>query len=279
MRASPRLLLVAAAAGALVAAFSCKTFDLPSETCDPSHFHGGMLSGAATDSVCDRCLETNCCEQVGVCERSTNCTEVVSSVHTCVIDAGLAGAHDETKCADGNMLKSTQGAEDAYRCMRDSCGIQCGLPVCKVDPAALLIQTPSCDACFASSCCSQLNGCYASRACKLTLECIIKECGSELGASLSGPTFQIPDGGGDAAAFDICADAGDPNGSNAPACVSKCLCDFKDNDQGLTPSNDAQRPPMLALAVYTCGQQAGCGAPCTAPADASTDAASDGDAR
>ncbi len=275
MRASPRLLVVAAACSGLVAAFSCKTFNLPNETCDPSHFHGGMPTGGNTDADCNSCLETNCCQEVGRCERTTACSELVSSVHTCVLDAGLLGANRETACAETRHLGATAPADDAYRCMRDSCGNQCGLPVCKVDPAAVLLQTPPCDACFASSCCSQLNGCYANRACKLTLECIVNTCGSELGVGLSGPRFEVPDGGGDAAAFDICGDAGDPNGPNAPPCVRKCLCDFKDNDQGLAPRDDAQRPPLLALAVYVCGQQAGCGASCPGP----TDAAASGDAR
>ncbi len=275
MRASKRFLIAVAACGGLVAAFSCKTFNLPNETCDPSRFHGGMLTGGNTDADCNDCLETSCCEEVGRCERTTGCTELVSSVHACVLDAGLLGAKDETACADTHHLEGTAPAEDAYRCMRDSCGNQCGLPVCKVDPAAVLLQTPACDACFASSCCSQLNGCYANRACKLTLECIVNTCGSELGVGLSGPQFAIPDGGGDAASFDICGDAGDPHAPNAPPCVRKCLCDFKDNDQGLAPRDEAQRPPMLALAVYVCGQQAGCGASCTRP----TDAAAAGDAR
>jgi len=268
MRASPRVFFVAALALGLFAAFSCKTFNLPNDTCDPSHFHGGMLSGGLTDSACNRCLEDRCCEQVGTCERTSGCTELVSSVHTCVLDAGLAGAHDEMGCADRRMLGQTPAADDAYRCMRDSCGNECGLPVCKVDPAALLIQTADCDSCFASSCCSELNACYASRACKLTVECIIKDCGPELGASLAGAPIDIANSGGDAAAFDICAEAGAPNGPQAPECVRKCLCAFKDNDQGLPPRDDAQRPPLLALAVYVCGQKAGCGTACSESADA-----------
>ena len=226
--------------------------------------------------ACNRCLEDRCCEQVGTCERTNGCTELVSSVHACVLDAGLAGAQDEKACAEEQMLAQTPPADDAYRCMRDSCGNECGLPVCKVDPAALLIQTADCDSCFSSSCCSELNACYASRACKLTVECIVRECGTELGASLSGTPIDFPDGGTDAAAFDICAEAGAPNGPQGPACVRKCLCEFKDNDQGLPPRDDAQRPPLLALAVYVCGQKAGCGTACSKSADASSEAGADG---
>jgi hypothetical protein len=271
MRASPRSVVVGALALGLVAAFSCKTFDLPSETCDPSHLHAGMLSGDRTDSACNRCLEDHCCEQVGTCERTDPCTKQVSSIHACVLAAGLAGAQAEKGCATDQRLVSRTPADDAYRCMRDSCGNECGLPVCRVDPAALLIQTADCDGCFASSCCGELNACYASRACKLTVECIVKECGGELGAALAGAPIEFPDGGIDADAFDPCAAPGAPNGaSTAPSCVRKCLCEFKDNDQGLPPRDDAQRPPLLALAVYVCGQQAGCGMHCPKSVDAAS---------
>jgi hypothetical protein len=273
MRGSPRSLLVAALALALglVAAFSCKTFDLPNQTCDPSHLHGGMLSGDLT-GACNRCLEDHCCDEVGTCEHTDHCTAQVSLIHACVLEAGPAGAREEEACASRQTLVSRTPADDAYRCMRDSCGNECGLPVCRVDPAALLIQTADCDGCFASSCCGQLNACYASRACKLTVECIIKECGGELGASLAGAPIEFPDGGIDADAFDPCASPGAPNGAPAaPSCVRKCLCEFKDNDQGLRPRDDAQRPPLLALAVYVCGQKAGCGMHCPKSVDAASD--------
>lgn len=290
MRASPRIPAVVAFGVALVAAFSCKTFNLPNDTCDPSHFHAGTLSGNASDSTCNRCLEDHCCEQVGTCEQSTGCPELVASVHECVINAGLEGAQEEKTCAEGRKLEQKPPADDAYRCMRDSCGAECGLPVCKVDPAAVLVQTPECDGCFASSCCGELNACYGSRACKLTIECIAKECGTDLGDSLSGPAIAPADPTADAAAFDVCADGG-PHAPQGPACVRKCLCEYKDNDPGLPPRDDSQRPPLLALAVYLCAQHAGCGGHCpntlgrdagapsdaAAPADAAaSDARADG---
>jgi len=274
MRAWPRFAVVAAALG-VVAAVSCKTFNLPNDTCDPSRFHGGMLTGDLSDSTCNRCLEDHCCEQVGTCQHVNGCKETVSAVHACVRGADLKGAQKEESCAEGQMLAQTPAADGAYRCMRDSCGNECGLPVCKVDPAAVLIQTASCDACFASSCCSELNACYKSRACKLTIECIVNECGPELGASLLAGDMLGGPAGGDAAAFDICAEPTAANGPHAPACVSKCLCAFKDNDQGLAPNTDEQRPPLLALAVYVCGQQAKCGEQCPHDLDAGSDATLD----
>ena len=272
--------IVVAIGLAVAAAFSCKTFNLPSDTCDPTQLHGGMLSGDLSDSTCNRCLEDHCCEQVGNCGHANGCQETVSAVHACVIDAKLMGAQREDRCARDHMLEQSPAADQAYRCMRDSCGNECGLPVCKVDPAAVLIQTPSCDACFSSSCCSELNACYANRACKLTIECIVNECGPQLGASLlAGTVSSAPlnagGGDGDAAGFDVCAPEAAPNGPHAPACVSKCLCDYKFNDPGLAPDSDAQRPALLALAVYVCAQEAECGKECPHDLDAGGDAAPD----
>ncbi len=280
--------IVVAVGVAVAAAFSCKTFNLPSDTCDPTKLHGGMLTGELSDSTCNRCLEDHCCEQVGDCGHANGCQQTVSAVHACVIGAALKGAQREDRCATEQNLAQSPEADRAYRCMRDECGNECGLPVCKVDPAAVLIQTPSCDACFASSCCSELDACYANRACKLTVECIVNECGPQLGASLlAGQVLGPPDGGGagggDAAGFDVCAPPTAPNGPHAPACVSKCLCDYKFNDPGLAPDSDAQRPALLALAVYVCAQEAECGKECphdldagrTATSDASSDAPSD----
>jgi hypothetical protein len=278
MRASPRFLAVCAIALGLAAAFSCKTFNLPSQTCDPSNFHGGMLSGGLTDSTCNRCLEDRCCEPIGACQRTTSCAELVSGVHSCVLDAGLAGAQVETDCADQGKLGKTPAADDAYRCMRDSCGNECGLPVCKVEPAAVLIQTEDCDSCFSSSCCSELNACYMSRACKLTIECIIDSCRPQLGDSLAGVPLSIVadlDGG----APDICVDGGAelrPGAADVPECVKRCVCIYKGNDPGLPPSDPMKTPERLSLAVYVCGQQAHCGEKCPRSAsDAGTDAASD----
>jgi hypothetical protein len=278
MPASPRFLVVAAIAIGLAAAFSCKTFNLPSETCDPSNFHGGMLPAGLTDSTCNRCLEDQCCQKVGICERTPGCADLVSSVHACVLDAGLAGAQDEMGCADNPTRKLGQipAADDAYRCMRDSCGNECGLPVCKVDRAAVLIQTADCDSCFSSSCCSQLNACYASRACKLTIECIINACGPKLGDSLAGAPLSIL-AGLDGGALDFCGDGGAalgrPGAMEVPACVKDCVCAFRQNDQGLAPSDPTQKPERLSLDVYVCGQQANCGTRCPRSVDQATDAA------
>lgn len=268
-RSSAHVVIVAVALAALGAALSCKTFDVPGEICDPSKQHGGELMTPLSDATCNRCLEDRCCDAVGVCERKEGCTPVVSAVHACVIREGLAGARKETACAEGQKLADLQEADTAYRCMREQCGAECGLPVCRVDPAALLIHSANCDGCFASSCCPQLNECYASRACKLTIECIVKECGAGFGTTLiPGILGGAPDAGtGVFDGQDVCAREGGTNAGGPPACVQKCLCAFKDNDQGLTPTETAKRPVNLALAVYQCGVSAGCASSCTDPPD------------
>lgn len=268
--ACSRALLVAAVLAALGAAVSCTKFDLPSETCDPSKQHGGELMTPLSDATCNSCLEDRCCDAVGACERKNDCSRSVSSVHACVVHAGLAGARAETSCADNESLSEKREADSAYRCMREQCGAECGLPVCRVDPAALLIHSANCDACFSSSCCPQLNACYASRACKLTIECIVKECGSAFSDTLTPGVLNGAPAGG-IGSFDgqkLCSRDAGPDGIGPPTCVQKCLCAFKDNDQGLAPPELAQRPLNLAVAVYQCGVSAGCGPSCTDPADA-----------
>jgi hypothetical protein len=281
---SARALFAVALAAALGAAFSCKTFDLPNETCDPSKLHGGKLPDPLTDGSCNTCLEDSCCDVVGVCERKEGCTDVVAGVHACVLREGLGGARAETGCANERKLGEMTEADDAYRCMRDQCGAPCGLPVCRVDQAALLIHSAECDGCFASSCCPELNACYGSRACKLTVECIVQECGDTFGSLLVADALAgapLPPSGSDAGdlAVDVCMQGNAPPGlAVAPECVRKCLCAFRDNDQGLPPKEVEKRPTFLALQVYRCGVKAACGAMCSSEQDASADAMRDGDA-
>lgn len=262
------LLLLAFAAG-LATAFSCKTFDLPAETCNPT-----SLSSENALGDCDRCLEDHCCDAVGVCERTEGCANLVSNTQECILKVGLQGASSEKGCAEINQITTTKDgsadllhpeADGAYRCMRGSCGAQCGLPVCQVDQAARLILNPPCDQCFAGACCTQLNQCYEKRACKLTLECIIESCGSSLGAALSDPTAGPPDvGAGDPAG--IAALCGVPPArTGLPECVRSCLCAYRGNDLGLPPSGDSLSPIALAASVYACGRAARCGTACSAP--------------
>lgn len=261
----------------LAASFSCKTFDLPNETCDPRRLDAKRELGEPADGTCSRCLEDRCCDLVGSCDRKGGCAETVSAVHRCVLEQPLAGARREQQCAVSAGLAGDPEANDAYRCMRGQCGLECGLPVCKVDPAAVLIQNATCDGCFAGSCCPQLNACYGSRACKLMIECVAQSCGTQLGRALvddaTRPPRALPldatDGGTSGA--DFCDDAGAPSDFTAPECVRRCLCKFRNNDQGLPPEDLAARPVTLAYRVYECGANAGCGPSCLAgPEDAAT---------
>jgi hypothetical protein len=256
---------------ALAAALSCTTFDPPNETCDPRRLDAKRALGEAADGTCSRCLEDRCCDRVGSCERKGGCPEIVSSVHACVLEQPLAGARREQGCANAAGLAQDPEANDAYRCMRDACGRECGLPVCKVDPAAVLIQNATCDGCFAGSCCEQLNGCYGSRACKLMIECITRSCGTQLGQALASDATRPPHAA-EASAGDVCgaATGAPPADFTAPDCVRACLCKFRDNDQGLLPEDPERRPFTLALRVYECGANAGCGSSCVdGPDDAS----------
>ena len=266
MRSFPRAVLVLAATAALAAAFSCKTFDLPAETCNPS-----SLTSERSPAECDRCMEDHCCDAVGVCERTDGCASMVSLTQECILKVKLQGASSEKGCAEINQIAAKKDggvelqnpeADGAYRCMRGSCGVQCGLPVCQVDQAARLILNPPCDQCFAGACCSELNQCYANRACKLTIECIISSCGSSLGAALEDPTASPPDAGAGAPAIAaLCAVPLPP--TNLPECVRSCLCAYRGNDLGLPPSDNGRSAIALAADVYACGRTAECGPSCS----------------
>lgn len=263
-------LAVVAALGSIAIAFSCKTFDLPDEICDPRALGGPNLALLSTAAACTRCVEDSCCDAVGACQNKARCFEIVRTVHECTLDAGRAGATAETECAKDGGLDRDGGAEadDTYRCMRHRCGAQCGLPVCRVDPAAGLILNARCDQCFSSSCCPELNRCYGSRACKLALECITNECGAALASDLDEGTL-----GGIGGAFDaatprmlasICDDAGPPRGDagGPPRCVRGCLCKFANHDPGLDPLDPEAKPFALGESVYRCAVAASCGKAC-----------------
>lgn len=250
--------LTVSAALALAAVFSCKTFDLPAEICDPQTLDSKRDPGQSDDN-CSRCLEDHCCDFVGRCERQAGCATIVHDAQKCVLAAKLHGASEESACA--KHLPEVKEADDAYRCMRSECGAQCGLPACKVDKAALLIRNAQCDRCFAGGCCAPLNRCYENRACKLMLECIINRCGSELGAALADRMAGPPDGSVDIAAA-VCGDP-PPQNTGIPQCLQTCLCTYQHNDPGLPPPGLALQPVNLAYAVYACGKEAECGNVCS----------------
>lgn len=264
MTPSLRRLSVLAMASALVvlaADVSCKAFDIPAEICNPSR---QLQTSVSAPAECTRCLEERCCESVGVCENAPGCAQVVSNAYDCVLRADVSAARLEGECVKdaGITLGLDAGpsvTETTYRCMRDSCGTECHLPVCRVDPAVQEIQNPKCDSCFAGSCCRELNDCYGNRTCELTLECIVRDCKSELGGALKNVALGIgvpPDGIGPGA--DLCADGRAPN---IPACVHACLCKYQ-SSEGLEPN----LPFRLAVDVYRCAGRAKCGDVCVSDA-------------
>jgi hypothetical protein len=272
-----RTLALTGAVLALAAAFSCKTFDLPNETCNPQDLDANRLRGEGASGECSTCLEERCCDKIGVCERKGGCADIVRGVHDCVLKAGLQGAEEERRCAQDHKLTSQSEANDAYRCMRDNCGERCGLPVCRVNQAAVLVATPACDRCFSSSCCPELNSCYGSRACKLMIECIATECRDVLGPSLvmsrSDPDFggPPPDAADGPDIKQICAPGAPPSELGAPPCVRDCLCRYVENDQGLAPEDVRKQPFTLAASIYQCAVRADCGPKCLVSTDAGGD--------
>jgi hypothetical protein len=278
--ALPKIVMTCAVL-ALAAAFSCKTFDLPNEICSAEDIDATPLHGGS-NGACTECLEERCCDKVGVCERTDGCTGTVRAVHDCVLGFDLQGAMMERGCAE-ERLKTSSEANEMYRCMRDSCGDRCGLPVCRVNQAAVLVATAQCDECFSSSCCPQLNECYGSRACKLMVECIATECRGVLGASLTENSQQLAMGGAppsDDTFVDVkkICEANAPPGFGAPPCVRDCLCRFAGNDQGLPPEDTSKLPFLLAKKIYDCGVKANCGMRCGVDASSSPATGDAGDA-
>ena len=248
--------------GVGVATFSCSTFDFPSETCDPSTLDA-KLDPPYSDGQCSRCLEDHCCDIVGRCEHADGCPAAVHSAHKCVLDDGVLAAAEEANCVKIANIAAIPEANDAYRCMRSSCGNECSLPVCQLDQAATLIRNAKCDACFSGACCAPLNSCYGDRACKLMLECMVDECGTELGPSLADGGAIVPDAG-PRSSTDIealCTPGAAP--SALPTCIQNCFCRYRNNDEGLPPSDPSLLPLNLAESVYTCGKEANCGVACT----------------
>lgn len=280
MNAALRRIGALAAVVALTVAFSCKTFSLTDEICDPSRIDAMRNEGEPSDGPCSRCLENNCCDKVGVCGNKEGCAAIVKNVHACVLASNKTGkgAEDEQACASANHLAENPEANEAYRCMRDECGPSCALPVCRVDPATVLFTNAACDRCFSGACCPELRGCYGSRACKLTVECIAK-------CRIEAPPPDAGVGGPDAGAngfvtkeSDLCEADGrvKPVRFGPPACVSKCLCRFKDNDQGLAPLDESLRSFNLAIAVYECGAAHACIQQCARGPDDPDEAADGG---
>lgn len=243
---------------AVLSAVSCRVFEVPGETCSGASIHQKRV-GDELDPSCSRCLEDACCDDVGRCEQAAGCADLVSSAQACVLAAGPRGAEREGACTDrltGNAL-----AGSAYGCMRRACGETCGLPVCAVTPEADLVGSRACDRCFAGACCAELNACHANRTCKLTVECMVQDCGAELASAL-----RVAEEALGRARAAVCAGAELPP-ETLPPCVAGCIDGFRAHPQG-PPTEPEREAACLAASVHACATRAGCATSCGDGSDA-----------
>lgn len=195
------------------------------------------------------CLERpKTCDAVGRCEDTPGCPDAVREAHACVLDAGPRGADRERACTAG---LGEERAFEAYVAMREDCGRECGLPVCRVDPATIQLGAPSCDKCITGACCDAVTSCYANRTCKLTMECVL---------SCEEPFDPAP-------FVAACADRALDASSVAPdGCVARCLVAFRDHEPFAASADKSAA--CLASSLMSCARAAGCLDAC-APVDAS----------
>ena len=231
---------------AVVAA--CHTFSVPSDVCHPDDVNGKVVDGHA-DVLCTACLQDKCCDDVGRCQADPACASEVSKTQACVVAGGISGGAVERRCVDDN-LHSARKSTLVYACMREQCGVPCGLPVCRVDPAAGLVVNATCDTCFTGSCCDFINECYGNRACKLIVDCVASTCQASLGSTLTSLDPNVASGACTTDAASI-----------GPSCVGSCIDRFSELEQGLLV-DAAKTARCLATRVVACGARASCSAKC-----------------
>ncbi|MBS2016599.1 MAG: hypothetical protein JST00_27190 [Deltaproteobacteria bacterium] len=217
------------------------------ETCNAADLVGLPESNTARP-VCKECLERAAtCDTVGRCNDVSGCTQSVREAHQCVLDAGRLAFREESRC----VASLAEAPKATYAKMRESCGKECALPVCKVDQATVRFGAPECDRCITGACCDEINRCYANRTCKLILECIVK-CPDPLNPTAF-PDF-APDQG-------PCA-AGDGGPPASSGCVTSCLTAFAAHEQrveGADPKDSAQ---CIAYSIRKCAIDTQCSGSC-----------------
>ncbi len=258
--ASRRLILASVfAGGAAALAFgpACEVFTR--ETCNAGDL---VALGDTRSAVCKECLERAAtCDTVGRCNDVAGCTLGVHEAHACVLDAGKRAFEKERTCLGG--LNET--ATTTYSKMRESCGSECALPVCKVTTSTIQFGDSTCDRCITGACCEEINRCYENRTCKLILECIVRECGKPLGPDTVPSQLDPCTGlaaGGPPPAFDA-GDVDGGDGGTRTDCLRTCLTRYADHEPrppgDIQPKDSAQ---CLAYTVRTCAFATGCGAQC-----------------
>lgn len=254
---SRRVTVVVTAAlvsAAIAASTACDVFTR--ETCRAGDLVA--LAGEAS-AACTKCLERAAtCDTVGNCvEIGGDCIGPVRAAHACVQDAAAASKAAEEEGACTKDL--TGAARGTYDVMRASCGRECLLPVCKVDPSAVSFGAPDCDRCITSACCEQINACYGNRTCKLIIECIAA-CPNAL---IEGPA--LPPGRDPCTSDDD--GAGRPGGPGGDAgdagadCVSRCLSSYADHELRQAP-DAGPGARCLAYSIRSCALGARCASRC-----------------
>lgn len=272
--ARPFLILSAFALCALASCCACDQIPDRTELCTAETLIPAEGFPDGGRSSCIACIEdTPCCDAVGRCKDDETCTEAFRRTHECILDAGGSRAvAQEGECL--TLLRADDAGDSLtsalYTCMRQTCGAECALPICRLDPSIPFAGTPECDDCFALSCCEEFNACAKNRACRLALECIVEDCRDELDRTLDPAASAAED------AFEREACDGVPAPRTGPpeeSCTNRCIATHLG---GLGPptTDEIAASRCLALRVRSCGARAACGPKCKQTADA---AVADGD--
>lgn len=159
---------------------------------------------------CAECAETRCCGLVGRCGQERPCSDKVEAYLRCVVPDGGRAAKDNEATAACAQLRPEGTALDTYTCVRDKCGVECGLAGCTLDVSVPRLGSATCDACYGAAACGELNACFKDRGCRTFVECLSHDpgCVGELARTNPGPA--CVDGGAEGA------------GGALPACAAAC---------------------------------------------------------
>jgi hypothetical protein len=252
-----RLLAVAALLGGVVMAFEAEiacTRALPGQICTPAEVVADVPSPTDIDASktdCTSCIETPCCDDIGPCD--VGCRTKVRNAHACVLDAGrLGAAAAENRCvAEAGVGAIGSPENNAYGCMRRTCGETCGLPVCQVDRSFGQFLNKECDECLSRSCCAEINFCGQDRLCKILLDCAVQNCKSLFGKRTAAITPQQLAFAGAA----ICnGQQLAPLDDGGDDCVQKCFAASVTSDVPPGPSS----PGCIGFGVVSCAFRADC---------------------
>jgi hypothetical protein len=242
---------------------SCRAFSLPGEACHPEEVSfAHEVEGRPL--TCTTCLEARCCDAVGRCERIEGCGETVKDVHGCLLDGGLPRVNEPICKPRLSADEDIAGAAtQTYDCMEARCGVECGLPVCRLGQNVPGIVNSRCDRCIESKCCEVIDVCGDNRSCKAALDCILT---TECAAELAGAMGTLETGAVQALERAVCGNEPAPGGT--PACIEDCLDRFTPA-QAKGGTEEDQRALCAVFQVYACSLTSDCGEACRANVGAS----------